>query len=38
MDTAIILAAGAGTKIWPYGEFRQKCTLIGYARGFLAIN
>ncbi|HIE26265.1 TPA: nucleotidyl transferase [Candidatus Poribacteria bacterium] len=27
MDTAIILAAGAGTKIWPYGEFRQKCTI-----------
>ena len=24
---AIILAAGHGSKIWPYGEFRQKCTL-----------
>lgn len=27
MDKAIILAAGKGTKIWPYGEFRQKCTV-----------
>ena len=24
---AIILAAGSGKKAWPYGEFRQKCTL-----------
>ncbi|MBP98400.1 nucleotidyl transferase [Candidatus Poribacteria bacterium] len=24
---AIILAAGLGKKVWPYGEFRQKCTL-----------
>ena len=24
---AIILAAGLGNKVWPYGEFRQKCTL-----------
>jgi len=27
MYSAIILAAGAGHKAWPYGEFRQKCTL-----------
>lgn len=27
MKTAIVLAAGEGTKIWPYGEFRQKCVL-----------
>lgn len=27
MRTAVILAAGLGTKVWPYGEFRQKCTL-----------
>ncbi len=27
MKTAVILAAGLGTKVWPYGEFRQKCTL-----------
>ncbi len=27
MDKAVILAAGNGTKIWPYGEFRQKCTI-----------
>jgi bifunctional UDP-N-acetylglucosamine pyrophosphorylase/glucosamine-1-phosphate N-acetyltransferase len=27
VNTAIILAAGLGTKVWPYGEFRQKCTL-----------
>jgi len=25
--TALILAAGSGSKIWPYGEFRQKCAL-----------
>jgi UDP-N-acetylglucosamine diphosphorylase / glucose-1-phosphate thymidylyltransferase / UDP-N-acetylgalactosamine diphosphorylase / glucosamine-1-phosphate N-acetyltransferase / galactosamine-1-phosphate N-acetyltransferase len=24
---AIVLAAGAGRKIWPYGEFRQKCAI-----------
>ena len=24
---AIIMAAGTGEKVWPYGEFRQKCTL-----------
>ncbi|GIX06789.1 MAG: glucose-1-phosphate thymidylyltransferase [Candidatus Poribacteria bacterium] len=24
---AIVLAAGEGRRIWPYGEFRQKCTL-----------
>jgi len=24
---AIVLAAGKGTKIWPFGEFRQKCTI-----------
>ena len=27
MDTAIVLAAGVGRKVWPYGEFRQKCTI-----------
>lgn len=27
MKNAIILAAGAGRKVWPYGEFRQKCTI-----------
>ena len=27
MYSAIILAAGLGRKAWPYGEFRQKCTL-----------
>ena len=27
MDTAIVLAAGLGRKAWPYGEFRQKCTI-----------
>ncbi|MDA1193267.1 MAG: NTP transferase domain-containing protein, partial [Candidatus Poribacteria bacterium] len=27
MRRAIVLAAGEGRKIWPYGEFRQKCTL-----------
>lgn len=27
MKNAIILAAGKGRKVWPYGEFRQKCTL-----------
>ena len=27
MKTAIVLAAGLGRKVWPYGEFRQKCTL-----------
>ena len=27
MDTAIVLAAGLGRKVWPYGEFRQKCTI-----------
>lgn len=27
MYTAIILAAGLGRKAWPYGEFRQKCTI-----------
>lgn len=27
MRNAIVLAAGLGTKAWPYGEFRQKCTL-----------
>ena len=25
--SAVILAAGSGEKVWPYGEFRQKCTL-----------
>ncbi len=27
MKNAIILAAGEGRKVWPYGEFRQKCTI-----------
>ena len=27
MKTAIVLAAGFGQRVWPYGEFRQKCTL-----------
>ncbi len=27
MYSAIILAAGLGEKVWPYGEFRQKCTI-----------
>ena len=27
MKTAIVLAAGLGRKVWPYGEFRQKCTI-----------
>ena len=27
MKTAIVLAGGLGRKVWPYGEFRQKCTL-----------
>lgn len=27
MKTAIILAAGKGTKMWPYGEVRPKCLL-----------
>ena len=27
METAIVLAAGLGRKVWPYGEFRQKCTI-----------
>lgn len=27
MFSAIVLAAGLGKKVWPYGEFRQKCTL-----------
>ncbi len=27
MYSAIVLAAGLGRKVWPYGEFRQKCTL-----------
>lgn len=27
MNTAVVLTAGEGTKIWPYGEFRQKCVL-----------
>ena len=27
MFSAIVLAAGLGQKVWPYGEFRQKCTL-----------
>ena len=27
MNTAIVLAAGLGRKVWPYGEFRQKCTI-----------
>ena len=27
MKNAIILAAGLGRKVWPYGEFRQKCTI-----------
>ena len=27
IKTAIVLAAGLGRKVWPYGEFRQKCTI-----------
>ena len=27
MKHAIVLAAGEGTKVWPYGEYRQKCTI-----------
>lgn len=27
MNSAIVLAAGLGRKAWPYGEFRQKCTI-----------
>ena len=27
MENAIVLAAGSGRKVWPYGEFRQKCTI-----------
>ena len=27
INTAIVLAAGLGRKVWPYGEFRQKCTI-----------
>lgn len=27
MNNAIVLAAGLGQKVWPYGEFRQKCTI-----------
>ncbi len=27
MYSAIVLAAGFGRKVWPYGEFRQKCTI-----------
>ena len=27
IKTAIVLAAGSGRKVWPYGEFRQKCTI-----------
>jgi len=27
MHNAIVLAAGLGRKVWPYGEFRQKCTV-----------
>lgn len=27
MNNAIVLAAGLGRKVWPYGEFRQKCTI-----------
>ncbi len=27
MQNAIVLAAGLGRKVWPYGEFRQKCTI-----------
>jgi len=27
MDKAVILAAGKGTKIWPYGETRPKCAI-----------
>lgn len=27
MKNAIVLAAGIGRKVWPYGEFRQKCTI-----------
>ncbi|MDE0087899.1 MAG: NDP-sugar synthase [Candidatus Poribacteria bacterium] len=27
MKNAIVLAAGLGRKVWPYGEFRQKCTI-----------
>lgn len=27
MKNAIVLSAGLGRKVWPYGEFRQKCTI-----------
>ncbi len=27
MNNAIVLAAGLGRKVWPYGEYRQKCTI-----------
>jgi len=27
MNSAILLAAGTGTKVWPYGEYRQKCVI-----------
>lgn len=27
MKNAIVLAAGLGRKVWPYGEYRQKCTI-----------
>ena len=27
IKTAIVLASGLGRKVWPYGEFRQKCTI-----------
>ena len=27
MKNAIVLASGLGRKVWPYGEFRQKCTI-----------
>ena len=27
IKTAVVLAAGLGRKVWPYGEFRQKCTI-----------
>ena len=27
MKHAIVLAAGLGRKVWPYGEYRQKCTI-----------
>lgn len=27
MNNAIVLAAGLGRRVWPYGEFRQKCTI-----------